>query len=603
MWVACGLMVLAAGLILARLVFLQVIDHGHYTTLSHENRLKVVPLPPPRGMIFSRDGEVLAENRPSFALVVTPEKANEVGPAVRELTDLLDLSDEEIEQFSRQLRIARRFERVTLKSDLSDEELAIFSVNRFRFPGFSVEAGLSRFYPLREGMAHVVGYVGRISENDLAVIDQSNYAATTHIGKIGVEKAREELLHGTVGYQTVEVNAQGRILRVVERTPPTPGADLYLTIDSRLQSEAIAALEGREGAIVAIDPATGGVLVLVSTPAYDPNAFVNGIGRELYRQWSTSSERPLFNRALQGQYPPGSTIKPLLALAALEYGVRKADTTTWCPGWFSLPGDSHRYRDWLKRGHGHVDLKLSIAHSCDVYYYKLAHELGIRRLHEALHRFGLGEITGIDVPGERAGLLPSPEWKRRARNLPWYPGETLIAGIGQGFMLTTPLQLAHAVSIVAMRGEVAIPHVLDLIERPDTGPTPMPDIYRRPRLEISDEKHWATVVDGMVEVVHGATGTARRSGLDAPVKFAGKTGTAQVFGIAQDEDAKDKEIPEHLQDHALFIAFAPVESPQIAIAVIVEHGGGGSRTAAPIARRLIDSFFANGAVGTEDANG
>ncbi|MEQ8232858.1 MAG: penicillin-binding protein 2 [Gammaproteobacteria bacterium] len=589
--VACVAMVLAVGVIVGRLVWLQVINHDHFTTLSHENRLKVVPLAPPRGLIFSRDGVVLADNRPSFSLVVVPENAGDVSAALRELATIVELDDETLEQFSRELDYARRFESVVLKSDLSPEEVARFSVDRFRFPGFAVEAGLSRHYPLGEAMAHVVGYVGRISESDLATIEPAEYRATSHIGKIGVEKARENVLHGSAGYQRVEVNAQGRVLRVVERTPPVPGADLHLTIDARLQLAAIKALDGRKGAVVALDPATGAVLVFASEPSFDPNAFVNGISRALYRQWSTSTDRPLFNRALQGQYPPGSTIKPLVALVGLENGIREPTQKTWCPGWYSLPGDSHRYRDWLRRGHGHVDMKFSIAHSCDVYYYDLAHDLGISRLHDGLVRFGLGEITGIDVPGEASGLVPSADWKRRARKLPWYPGETLIAGIGQGFMLATPLQLAHATGIVAMRGEVLIPHFLDQFDGGSSDTVVTPEIYRRPAVQLRDPAFWDQAIAGMVEVVHGPTGTARRSGEGAVVRFAGKTGTAQVFGIAQDVDAKDQELPEHLQDHALFVAFAPIEQPQIAIAVIVEHGGGGSSTAAPIARQLLDVYF------------
>ncbi|MEX2481458.1 MAG: penicillin-binding protein 2 [Gammaproteobacteria bacterium] len=592
MLIACALMVLCAAGILARLAWLQVIHHERYSTLSHDNRVKIVPLPPPRGLIYSRDGVVLADNRASFALTVVPENAGDIGAAMQALGTLLEISEEESEQFARQLRLSRRFEAITVKTNLSPEEVAIFSVNRFRFPGFSIEAGLSRHYALGESMAHVVGYVGRVSEADLETIDHSNYSATTHMGKIGVEKAREDLLHGKVGYQSVEVNAQGRVLRIVERTPPRPGADLYLTVDSALQAAAIEAMAGRTGAVVVLEPPTGAILAFVSNPSFDPNAFVNGISRALYGEWSSSPERPLYNRALKGQYPPGSTIKPLVALAGLEYGVRTPDAHTWCPGFYQLPGQSHRYRDWLRGGHGHVDMKRSIAHSCDVYYYDLARDLGIRRLHEMLARFGLGAITGVDVPGENAGLLPSPEWKRRARNLPWYPGETLIAGIGQGFMLTTPLQLAHAAGIVGMRGEVAIPHFLEQFEGGESAGEVMPSgIYRRPSVALSNPAHWDTAVEGMVAVVHGPTGTARRSGAGAPVEFAGKTGTAQVFGVAQNVDVKDQIVPEHLKDHALFIAFAPVDEPQIALAVVVEHGGGGSSTAAPIARQLIDHVF------------
>ena len=600
---ACLAMGVLVCIILARLVFLQVFNHEHFTTLSQENRLKILPLPPPRGVIYSRDGVVLAENRPSFTLAVIPENTPDMDAALRGLSELIELTNEELDRFSRQLSYSRRFENVTLKSDLTPEELAIFSVNRFLYPGFFVDVGLSRHYPLGESTAHVLGYVSRISESDLNSIDEAAYTATTHIGKSGVEKAREALLHGEVGHQKVEVNAQGRILRVVERTPPIPGADLFLTLDSELQRDAVSAMDGRKGAIVAIDPATGGILVFVSTPSFDPNAFVNGIGRSLYRSWSTSSERPLFNRALQGQYPPGSTIKPLVALGGLDHGVRNSEDTTWCPGWYSLPEQSHRYRDWLKGGHGQVDLKRSLARSCDVYFYKLARDLGIKRLHESLQRFGVGEITGVDIPGESPGLNPSPEWKKRARNLPWYPGETLIAGIGQGFMLVTPLQLAYLTSIVATRGEVSIPHFLDQIEAPGDHPPMTPGMYRRPKVVLAHDHYWDLIVDGMVEVVHGTTGTARRSGLNAPVRFAGKTGTAQVFGIAQDADPKAQDVPAHLVDHALFIAFAPVDAPQIAIAVIVENGGGGSRIAAPIARRLIDSFFKRSDVAEMPANG
>lgn len=577
--------------LIVRLAYLQILNHEHFTTLSRENRLKIVPIVPPRGSIFSRDGTALAENRSSFSVAVIPENAVNLDAAVLELGKLLDLSDEQLESFSKRLNRAGRFENVTLKSDLNPEELAIFSVNRFLFPGFRIEAGVARHYPLAGSTAHVIGYVGRISETDLKVIDQTNYSATTHIGKSGVEKAREDILHGRVGYQRVEVNAQGRILRIVERTPPVAGKDIYLTLDADLQVEAINALDGRRGAIVAIDPASGGILAFVSQPSFDPNEFVNGVSRSLYRTWSTSADRPLFNRALQGQYPPGSTIKPFVALAGLQHGVRTPEQKTWCRGWYSLPEDDHRYRDWLKQGHGEVDLKHSIARSCDVYYYTLAHDLGVERLHETLAMIGFGSITGVDIPGEAAGLLPSPEWKRRTRNLPWYPGETVIAGIGQGFMLATPLQMAYVTSIIANRGEVSIPHFVAQIEDPIDNSSVSLAIYHRPYIELTSETHWDNVIDGMIEVVNGPTGTARRSGNGAVVRFAGKTGTSQVFGIAQDQEMDNDELPEHLKNHALFIAYAPLDVPEIAIAVIVENGGSGSRTAAPIVRRLIDHYF------------
>ena len=590
-WISCGFIVTLVLVLLARLFYLQVANHDHYSTLSHENRLKVVPLPPPRGLIYSSDGVVLAENRPSFDLVVVPEKTRDIEESIVKLAGILSLSDDTHARFNRTLRGARRFENLTLKSDLSSDELAIFSVNRHQFPGFSIKAGLSRYYPLDSITAHVTGYVARISDSDLDEIDEVNYSATTNIGKTGVEKAREELLHGTVGYQTVEVNAQGRTLRVVEKTPPVAGADLYLTLNAALQQEAVDALADRRGAVVVLDPNTGAVLVLASTPAYDPNEFVNGISSSLYRQLSTSNARPLFNRALQGQYPPGSTVKPMFALAGLEQGVRDAEDTTWCPGWYSLPGQEHRYRDWLKRGHGHVDLKHSIAHSCDVYFYRLAEELGISSLGETMREFGFGSATGLDIPGEVSGLVPDPKWKRRQRNLPWYPGETLITGIGQGFVLATPVQLAYMTAIVATQGEPFVPHLLAQIEYPEKSEHIDIKTFKRPKISYSDSANWEIVLDSMIEVVHGPTGTARRSGNGAPVRFAGKTGTAQVFGVAQDVDIKKEEVPEHLKDHALFIAFAPAENPEIAIAIVVENGGGGSRTAAPIARRLIDKYF------------
>lgn len=590
-WWAVVFMGILLFVLIVRLAYLQILNHEHFTTLSRENRLKIVPIVPPRGSIFSRDGTALAENRSSFSVAVIPENAVNLDAAVLELGKFLDLSDEQLESFSKRLNRAGRFENVTLKSDLNPEELAIFSVNRFLFPGFRIEAGVARHYPLAGSTAHVIGYVGRISETDLKVIDQTNYSATTHIGKSGVEKAREDILHGRVGYQRVEVNAQGRILRIVERTPPVAGKDIYLTLDADLQVEAINALGGRRGAIVAIDPASGGILAFVSQPSFDPNEFVNGVSRSLYRTWSTSADRPLFNRALQGQYPPGSTIKPFVALAGLQHGVRTPEQKTWCRGWYSLPEDDHRYRDWLKQGHGEVDLKHSIARSCDVYYYTLAHDLGVERLHETLAMIGFGSITGVDIPGEAAGLLPSPEWKRRTRNLPWYPGETVIAGIGQGFMLATPLQMAYVTSIIANRGEVSIPHFVAQIEDPIDNSSVSLAVYHRPYIELTSETHWDNVIDGMIEVVNGPTGTARSSGNGAVVRFAGKTGTSQVFGIAQDQEMDNDELPEHLKNHALFIAYAPLDVPEIAIAVIVENGGSGSRTAAPIVRRLIDHYF------------
>ena len=592
-------MLLLVAIIIARLVYLQIYNHQHYTTLSKENHIKIRPVAPPRGLIFSQDGVALAENRPSFSLFVVPEKAGDIDDSMKRLSTLLGFSDSKLAGLKRRLAESPKFAPVTLDADLSPRDLAVFSVNRHKFPGVDIEAGLSRYYPFAEDTAHVLGYVARISEKDKGILENVHYGATNHIGKTGVEKARESVLHGKVGEQTVEVNAEGRVLRILERVPPVPGQNIVLTIDSKLQRVAAKALRdlgGLKGAVVGIEPSTGAVLVSVSYPSFDPNQFVNGISQGLYQEWSSSTDRPLFDRALQGQYPPGSTIKPMVALSALLEG-KKPEKQISCPGWFSFPGDSHRYRCWEKEGHGSVDLKSAIMRSCDVFFYKTSDEIGIDKLVSILGAFGFGQKTGIDLPGERKGLLPSPAWKREHRNLPWYPGETLITGIGQGFLLATPLQLAHATSIIAMRGEMQIPHLVQHVENESGSHQVNLQDFVGKKLELSEESYWNVIIESMVDVVHGPSGTARASGYGANVKFAGKTGTSQVFGIAQDEEFNEEEVADHLKDHGLFIAFAPSENPQIALAIIVENGSSGSATAAPIARKIIDAFFLDG--GTE----
>lgn len=600
--VATVLMVLATLTIVARLAYLQIIEHGHFTTLAQDNRLKLVAIPPTRGLIYSRDGQVVAENRPSFSLEMVPERVRHLDTSLGELAVLLELDEDELLAVREAVDRVRGFDSVVVKTGLNEAEVALFSVNRHRFPGCNIVARLTRHYPLRDDLAHVLGYVARINEAELREVDASTYRGTTHIGKVGVEKARETLLHGEVGYQQVEVNAQGRVLRVVDRRAPVPGHDIYLTLDVALQKVAIEALGDYNGAIVAIEPSSGEILAFVSKPAFDPNLFVNGISKANYSVLRDSKQRPLFNRALQAQYPPGSTVKPTVAMAGLESGLRSGPDTTWCPGWFSLEGHDHRYRDWLKRGHGHVDLAQSLAQSCDVYFYRLAHELGIDRIHAMLLEFGLGRATGIDLPGETGGLLPSAAWKRRTKSLPWYPGETLITGIGQGFMLASPLQLAYVTGIIANRGRRLAPHIVGQIEDPVAKVASEIGFYERPVLAISDPAHWDEVINGMTEVVHGVRGTARKIGADAPYQIAGKTGTAQLFSIAQDEIANNEETPLHLRDHALFISFAPVDDPQIAVAVIVENGGSGSGTAAPIARTVLD-FYLKLAPASEADNG
>jgi penicillin-binding protein 2 len=601
-WVAALLILGLSSLLVARLIYLQLVNHEHYTTLSQENRLKIVPIPPTRGLIYSRDGVLLADNRASFALVVVPEQVDNLAQSIAGIRQFIALDDEQIERFYADLANKRRFDNVTLKNNLTEEEVAVFAVNRHRFQGFEIAGRLSRYYPQGSEFAHLIGYVGRINSEELARIDAGNYSGTTHIGKEGVEKSREDVLHGTAGYQHVEVNAQGRVLRVVERVAPIPGRDLHLTIDTALQSAATRALEGQKGAIVAIEPATGAVLAFVSNPSYDPNEFVNGISTRLYAELRDSPMRPLFNRALQGLYPPGSTIKPAMGMAGLQYGVRTPSDSTYCPGWLQLPGQDHKYRCWQKSGHGTVDLERAISESCDVYFYDLARDLGIDRMHELLSEFGLGNATGIDLPGELGGLLPSREWKQRTRKLPWFPGETLINGIGQGFMLATPLQLAEMAAIIANRGEVPVPHVVAHIDDPATGQSESIAPYFRESVVVKSPTFWEAVVGGMHEVVQGARGTARATGAGASYQYAGKTGTAQLFGIAQDKTVKATDVKKHLRDHALFIAFAPLQQPEIAIGIIVENGESGSHTAAPIARALFDLYLGARRAG-DDANG
>jgi penicillin-binding protein 2 len=577
--------------LLTRLLYLQVIEHEHFTTLSEDNRLKLQPIPPNRGLIFDRNGVLLAENLPSYRMEITPEQVDDMGATLSALEDIIEIRDIDRSRFEKLLSRKPRFEAIPLRFHLSDEDVARFSVNRHRFPGVDITAGLARHYPLGASTVHALGYVGRIDEQALKTLDSSNYRGTTHSGKIGVEKTYESLLHGKVGLQQVETTAQGRVIRVLDRTPPVSGRNIYLTIDSRVQAAAEKAFGDHSGSAIAIDPNNGDVLTFVSLPIYDPNPFVNGIEFDDYAALRDDDKQPLFNRALRGQYPPGSTVKPFVGLAGLEQGVTSSHSSTYCPGFYTLPGNTRKYRDWKRTGHGTVDLTKSIVQSCDVYFYDLARSLGIDRMHEYLGHFGFGHRTGIDIQGELAGLLPSREWKRSRRDQPWFPGETIITGIGQGFFLVTPTQLATATAALANGGRIMQPNIVHAEQDGNSDEL----IPHQPRLletiTIQEQEHWDSVISAMIDVVHSARGTARRIGKDSPYMIAGKTGTAQVFGLKQDEKYDAETIPEKLRDHALFIGFAPADNPKIAIAVIVEHGGGGSSVAAPIARIIIDAYL------------
>lgn len=586
--VLCGLLLLA---LLSRLWYLQVIEHEHFTTLSEDNRVKLQPIAPNRGLIYDRNGILLGDNFPSYRLEITAEQIDDMPSTLMALEDIIHIRETDRDRFDKLLARKPRFEAVPLRFHLSDEEVARFSVNRHLFPGVEIKAGLARRYPMGKLGVHALGYVGRIDAQSLKSIDTSNYSGTTHIGKTGVEKTYEKLLHGTVGVRQVETTAQGRVVRILKRTPPVPGQNLYLTLDSRLQAAAEAAFGDHSGSAIALDPKTGDVLALVSMPTYDPNPFVNGIDYDDYANLRDDPDEPLFNRALRGQYPPGSTIKPFIGLAGLEQGLTGFSSSTYCPGFYMLPGSTRKFRDWKRKGHGTVDLDIAITQSCDVYFYDLALSLGIDRMHDYLQHFGFGKRTGVDIVGELPGLLPSPAWKRQRRGQPWFPGETIITGIGQGFFLTTPLQLATATSVLANRGYWMTPTILRAEQESGQDALLPHRSQIAETLSINNPQNWDRVIHAMVDVVHSIRGTARRIGEDSPYRIAGKTGTAQVYGLKQEEEYDAETIPEELRDHALFIAFAPVDDPQIAVAVIVEHGGGGGAVAAPIARKIMDSYL------------
>lgn len=586
---AALLVLLLLLIVLARMAWLQIEMHSHYQTRSKENRVKLIPQGPTRGLIYDTNGAILAENQTTYTLQIIPERIKNIEGTIERLKQLLEISDEDIERFNKIRNQRRRFEGIPIRLRLTDEEVALFSVRGHEFPGVRIEATLMRIYPMNEVTAHVLGYVGRINAEELEQIDNSNYAGTSHIGKNGVEKSYEDVLHGQVGLQHIEVNAAGRNLQVLEQQPPVPGADLTLHLDIDVQQAAYEALGDYNGSVVAINPVNGGVLALVSKPGMNPNWFVEGIDHKTYRELQRSSDKPLFNRAVRGSYPPGSTIKPFFGLAGLETATIGATDKIFCPGFYQLPNHTHKYRDWKRTGHGSTDLEVAIEQSCDVYYYELAHRLGIDRMHSYMTQFGFGEKTGIDVPGESAALMPSRDWKKQRLNTAWYPGETLIAGIGQGYFLSTPLQLASATATLAMRGQKFAPRVVEYIETAE-GKRYAPSTPAPEQVPIQLDLNWDIVEASMLKVTEGARGTARRIRNDR-YRIAGKTGTAQVFTVKQDERYIEEEVAPELKDHALFMAYAPVDNPRIAVAVIVENGGHGGSVAAPIARKVMDAYL------------
>ncbi len=582
--------IVLALLLVVRVGYLQVSQHSRFAELAQDNRVDLVPLPPVRGLIYDRNGEILARNFRVYNLEILPDKVRDMEGLLDQLGQLVALSNDDLERFRALLKRRPSFERQTLRANLSEKEASRLAVNLHRYPGAELKARLQRDYTRGELTAHVVGYVGRISADDLEQIDNQKYRGLEYIGKSGIEAYYESTLLGRSGFERVETNAHGKVIRTLEQIPSDAGKTLHLSLDIRLQERATEALEGYEGSVVAIEPATGDILAFASVPGYDPNPFVNGISSKAYGELRASDRRPLLNRSLYGRYAPGSTIKAFMSLVGMQYGV-DPNNSIFCGGYYSLPGHKHRYRDWKKSGHGNVNGHDAIEQSCDVYYYRLAKQLGIDALHAGMTGYGFGRPTGVDLLGEPSGLMPSREWKESARNQPWYPGETIITGIGQGYMLITPLQLAATTATLANRGLQVTPRFLTAIENPQSQTREQLPPRVSGQIEANGPANFAYVINGMRDVVHGDKGTARRIGKDIRYEMAGKTGTAQVKSVAQNETYREEDTEKRFRDHALFVGFAPLEDPKIAIAVVIEHGGGGSRTAAPIARELLDYYL------------
>lgn len=571
--------------LIIRLVYLQIDGHTKYSRMAKSNSIKIIPLPPNRGIIYDRKGRVLAENNPYYSLEIIPEHVQNLQGTLLGLQQLLGFPDEKIKQFMLQKKKIKNFASIPLLI-MNHEKMAKFAVSMPYYKGVHVRARLVRHYPHALLTSHVVGYVSRISTKDVKNLSPTNYAGTLHVGKTGIEKTYESKLHGQAGYSEIETNAQGRVIRTIFTYDSVPGADIHLTLDIDLQKTAYKALAGLNGAVVAIEVKTGNVLALISQPGFDPNKFAYGIDNKSYKALYKSENKPLFNRALHGQYPPGSTIKPFIGLAGIEYNVINPKHTLFCRGFYQLPKLKHKYRDWKKLGHKKVDLDAAITQSCDVYFYDLSRTLGIDRIHAFLQQFGFGEKTGIDLIGEKSGLLPSKTWKKIHKKHSWYHGETLLTGIGQGFIQVTPLQLAKATTTLANRGKVKTPILVSKINNKA--------IVAKPEIKLDiQKKNLKIIVSAMTNVIHNTTGTAKILNKNIDYKIAGKTGTSQVFTVKQTEQYDEKNLDTKLKDHALFIGFAPADNPQIAVAVIVENGGHGGSVAAPIAGKIIHQHLSH----------
>lgn len=587
-WVLLILIVLLLLVLVSRMMYLQINLHEKYQHLSENNRVQLRPIAPNRGLIYDRNGILLAENIPSYSLTLVPERVTNLSATVSFLSDLLGLEDRHLEQFEKRKKLRRRpFEPIVLKYGLDESEIAKVLVNRSFLPGVDVDAQLIRHYPLGDSFAHVLGYVGRINQREQQRLDQDpdvkrQYSATRYIGKLGVEQFYESSLHGEVGYQKVETNARGRVLSVLEQTAPLPGEDLTLNIDARLQQLAQEKLANYRGALVAIDVNDGGILAMYSNPSYDPNLFVTGISHKNYAALRDSPDLPLFDRTRRGGYPPASTLKPFLGLAMLDAGVTNWKERINDEGWYQLENDERIYRDWKREGHGLVDMHHAIVQSCDTYFYEMAVRTGIDRLSPFLGQFGFGYNASLDVNHAIKGILPNRAWKKRTQGFSWYAGDTVNLGIGQGYMVATPLQLASATATLASRGYLRPPSLLQMPDDP---------LETEPAVILKDDRDWDRMFKSMENVITGLHGTARRLQRNLQFPIAGKTGTAQVVGIKQDEEYDSEALNERLRDHALFIAFAPIDQPKIALAVVVENGESAGATAAPMAQAIINEYL------------
>lgn len=582
------LLVLLSFILIFRLAYLQIAEYKKFQTLSLKNQLSINPIEPTRGIIVDRNGVMLAENVPVYVLEVIPERVKNLKKTVSQLQQLIpSIRNEDVESFYKARKQKRAFTPVPLKIQLSQEEVALFAVNQYRFPGFSIKARLIRNYPLGESMAHIIGYVGRINAKELQSLDSANYRATNFIGKTGLEKYYEDILHGRVGYQEVETDVSGRVLRTVSQKNPHSGTKLTLSIDARVQQAAYDAMKGKRGSIVVIDTRNADILAMTSSPSFNPNLFVNGIRSKDYQALITAKDKPLYNRAVHGTYAPASTIKPFIALAGLDKKVITPSSSIYDPGYFKFPHASHIYRDWKKRGHGMVDLKRAITTSCDTYFYRLGDSLGISNIEDTLTQFGFGQLTHVDMLGESSGVVPSEAWKKKNTGKVWYPGDTLISAIGQGFMLSTPLQLANATAALGMKGRRFRPHLLNRITDMDSNETRKLHPLEEYPVHISKQEYWDIVAETMKNVIQSREGTGFRFGRRSPYTVAAKTGTAQVYSGKLYEQVSYEEIPEHLRDNSLFIAFAPIKNPEVAIAVIIEN----DFIAPNIARKVLDAYF------------